>query len=173
MVKKTPTTMDKNKLLDSIENISSGNLNVNTIVFIIIYLITFTFIIILHHSMYTWTEELEKNGCECSDLWHRNVIHWVALILLITIGINVVFLIANIKSNVFNGFRILVSILQICYIVFIFDYITKLKELECKCSEDWKREYGYISSIIYIVIYGISLLSIISAILLFIFFKKK
>lgn len=173
MVKKTPNTMDKNKLLDSIENISSGNLNVNTIVFIIIYLITFIFIIILHYSMYTWTEELEKNGCECSDLWHRNVIHWVALILLIAFGIKVVFLIANIRSNVFNVFSILVGILQICYIVFIFDYITKLKELECKCSEDWKREYGYISSIIYIVIYGISLLSIISTILLFIFLKKK
>jgi|TARA_B100000497_G_C7492606_1_gene301422 hypothetical protein len=173
MVKKTPNTMNKNKLLDSIENISSGNLNVNTIAFIIIYLIIFTFIIILHHSMYTWTEELEKNGCECSDLWQRNVIHWVALILLIAIGINVVFLIANIKSKVFDVFRILASILQIFYIAFIFDYITKLKKLECKCSENWKREYGYISSIIYIVIYGIFLLSIISTILLFIFLKKK
>ena len=163
--------------IDQIRSVNPANpnfnLNFTNVATFIVALIILVLVLVLHYSMYTWTEELEKNGCECSDLWHRNVIHWVALILLIAFAIRVVFLIANIRSNVFNVFSILVGILQFCYIVFIFDYITKLKELECKCSEDWKREYGYISSIIYIVIYGISLLSIISAILLFIFLKKK
>ena len=38
--------------------------------------------------MYTWTAELEKNGCECSNLWHRNIINWFAVVI---VSLNVIF----------------------------------------------------------------------------------
>ena len=170
--------MDKNKLLNPIENISSGNFNVNTIVFIvfiIIYLITFTFIIILHYSMYTWTEELEKTGCECSDLWHRNVIHWVALILLIIIPMHILLRFAKIKIKLlipYSFILFILFILKVFYISIIFDYITKLKKLECECSESWKREYGYIGSIVYIGYLGLILLIGILSGLMYFFMSK-
>ena len=69
--------------------------------------------------------------------------------------------------------RFIYAILFIIYIGVIFDYISKLKKLQCKCSESWKREYGYISSIVYIVMYSISALFLIFGIFggLYTFYK--
>ena len=54
----------------------------------------------------------------------------------------------------------------------IFDYITKLKKLECECSESWKREYGYIGSIVYIGYFGLILLLLILGLVMFGFMRK-
>ena len=45
------------------------------------------------------TEELEKTGCECSDLWHRNIIHWIALILVIIIPINILIILTKLSTS--------------------------------------------------------------------------
>ena len=52
------------------------------------------------------------------------------------------------------------------YLGILLDYIIKLKELQdCKCSENWIREYGYYFTIIYFslitLIIFISILSVI------------
>ena len=167
MVKKTPNTMNKNKLLNS--NFESGFANFTLL---IVSLIIFIIVIILHYSMYTWTEELEKTGCECSDLWHRNIIHWIALILVIIIPINIVIQIYKVKSQLLIPYSFILIILQVFYIAMIFDYITKLKKLECECSESWKREYGYIGSIVYIGYFGLILLLLILGLLMFGFMHK-
>jgi len=167
MVKKTPTTMDKNKLLDS--DFKSGFANFTIL---IVSLIIFIIVIILHYSMYTWTEELEKTGCECSDLWQRNIIHWIALTMIIIIPINILLRIAKVKIELFIPYYFILVILQVFYISIIFDYITKLKKLECECSESWKREYGYIGSIVYIGYLGLILLLGILWLLMFFFTKK-
>tara|TARA_B110000027_G_scaffold125110_1_gene142228 strand:+ start:151 stop:696 length:546 start_codon:yes stop_codon:yes gene_type:complete len=131
------------------------------IVVSIIALIIITFFLVLHYAMYTWTEELEKTGCECSNLWHRNIIHWLAIVLVIIIIINIVILAftygkeQNPYMIVYNFITVLMFI---TYIVIILDYITKLKNLECECSESWKREYGYIGIIAYISLLGLILI---------------
>ena len=171
MVKKTPNTMDKNKLLNS--NFESGFANFTILIIsLIISLIIFIIVIVLHYSMYTWTEELEKTGCKCSDLWQRNFIHWIALIMLIIIPINFLLKFAKVKIELFIPYNFILIILQLFYISIIFDYITKLKKLECECSESWKREYGYIGSIVYIGYLGLILLLGILW-LLMLFFTKK
>jgi hypothetical protein len=43
----------------------------------------------------------------------------------------------------------------------VLDYITKLKTLECQCSESWKRDYGYIYSLVSIIFVSIVLVFII------------
>ena len=142
----------------------------------IINIILITLILVLHYAMYTWTEELEKTGCECSNLWHRNVIHWFGLVIVI---LNVIYWLIeffNIDQKIYyrNGsltlfaapFSSLILILTVSYISIIFDYITKLKKLECHCSESWKRDYGYIGSIVYIASYSLGLLLFIIGMLM-------
>ena len=142
----------------------------------IINIILITLILVLHYAMYTWTEELEKTGCECSNLWHRNVIHWFGLVIVI---LNVIYWLIeffNIDQKIYyrNGsltlfatpFSFLILILTVSYISIIFDYITKLKKLECHCSESWKRDYGYIGSIVYIASYSLGFLLLIIGMLM-------
>jgi uncharacterized membrane protein len=88
--------------IDQIRSVNPANPNFNlgfttNVAVFIIALIIIVLVLVLHYSMYTWTEELEKNGCKCSDLWHRNFIHWIALILVIIIPINFLIKIYKIK----------------------------------------------------------------------------
>ena len=142
----------------------------------IINIILITLILVLHYAMYTWTEELEKTGCECSNLWHRNIIHWFGLVIVILNVIYWVMEFFNIDQKIYyrNGsltlfatpFPFLILILTVSYISIIFDYITKLKKLECHCSESWKRDYGYIGSIVYIASYSLGFLLFIIGMLM-------
>ena len=63
-----------------------------------------------------------------------------------------------IKSPLIIPYSFILFVLQISYVAIIFDYITKLKKLQCECSESWKREYGYIGSIVYFCYFGLILL---------------
>jgi hypothetical protein len=54
----------------------------------------------------------------------------------------------------------------------------KLKDKNCECSEDWKREYGYIFTIVYIsllllVLLFIIIIGLIGGILMMIFRNKN
>ena len=60
-----------------------------------------------------------------------------------------------------TGYSIIVGGIGVFYMVIILDYVMKLKEKNCECSEDWKREYGYIFTIVYISILLLMLLLII------------
>ena len=162
--------------IDKIRSANPANPNFNlgfgNIAIFIVALIIFILVIVLHYSMYSWTEELEKTGCECSDLWHRNIIHWIALAMLIIIPINILLNISKVKSQLLIPYSFILVILQVFYIYMIFDYITKLKKLECECSESWKREYGYIGSIAYISYFGLILLLLILGMLMMSFMRK-
>lgn len=164
MVSKKSTTSTKspiNEVKTTLQNTTSLISNINAITFIIISIIITALVIVLHYSMHTWTKELEKQGCECSDMWHRNIVHWLALIFLILIPINIMIRYFKINNIFTNMYSIIIGVTFITYICIIIDYIRKLKELECQCSESWKREYGYIFSIIYISLLAIVLFSII------------
>jgi hypothetical protein len=160
------------KISSSSKNLTEDINILHAISFTITYVIVLTLVIILHYSMYSWTNELEKTGCECSDLWHRNIIHWIALVILVFIAVNMLLIIAKVKSQLFSAFTGLIGIVNVFYIILIYDYISKLKKLECKCSEDWKREYGYIGSIIYMSFYGLIMLILLTFILT-VGFKSK
>ena len=135
----------------------SLNLDTQNITAVIIFIISQIITLSLHYAIYTWTEELEKTGCQCSNMWHRNVIHWMALILAIFVVIIMLFRIANITSKAFKAFTVVVFIIGLFYLAMVLDYITKLKTLECQCSESWKRDYGYIYSLVYIIFVSIVL----------------
>ena len=157
--KQSPISKMKNEL----EKDNKLESNMNMIAMFIITVIITVLVIILHFSMYTWTEELEKQGCECSNMWHRKVVHWLALLFLILIPVNILVRYFKFQNNAIKIFATLIALTSVTYICVIIDYIRKLKQLGCECSESWKREYGYIFSIIYICFFSIFLFSAIIA----------
>ena len=126
--------------------------------------ISLILVIILYVSIYLWLMELEKNGCECAKLWHYDYIKYMSILLLVTLVFIFLFTIMSLLSKAYNvkipffkeilitfGFIYITnSVLVLSYMGILLDYILKLKELQdCKCSEDWKRDYGYYYTIIY------------------------
>lgn len=97
----------------------------------------------LHVAVYAWTRELEKAGCECSNLWHRNVVQVLAMVKLVVIPLNAV--LRN-KYLMFCS-----AIVSLVYFALIIDYVRQLKAKECECSEDWKRDFAYIYSTVWYV----------------------
>lgn len=119
---------------------------------IIVSLIIITLVITLHWSMYTWTNALEKEGCECSDMWHRKTINVIAIILLSIVVVNIVITLLKVDNQVLKYVKSFGGLLILFYYICIIDYVRKLKDKECECSDDWKREYGYMFSLIMLVI---------------------
>ena len=124
-------------------------------------------LILFHILIHVWTNELKKNNCDCSDIIHRKIINVVSLVFIAVLLINCM--------NLYNGnvfkinllyLSIFQSILTIIYLSIIIDYIRKLKEIDCKCSEDWKKNYGYIFSLIYLTLSLLSLIIIIMFIMM-------
>ena len=152
----------------------------------IYHLIVFIVVLTLHISIYMWIDKLEKENCECSKLWHRDILKALAIVLFVLTCINM-FLLTKNNSNskvfienvskhmlgkVYLGFSLLFGF---SYIFIMFDYIRRLKEMECECSEDWKREFGWWYSILVMSIYGLLLvmLSIIVVSGAYLMFSKK
>ena len=98
----------------------------------------------------------------------------MALILAIFVVIIMLFRIANITSKAFKAFTVVVFIIGLFYLAMVLDYITKLKTLECQCSESWKRDYGYIYSLVYIIYLSLVLVSgILFGIFIYLMLNKR
>lgn len=122
------------------------------------------FLIVIYYLLYKWNLELEKEGCDCSDLWHREFIKYVIpFIILIQLLLMSTIILPSIKNNVvWNTVRPLLSIITVVFIVVLFDFTRRLKEKQCKCSENWIREFGFYSSLILIILYTFIIVIIIS-----------
>jgi hypothetical protein len=130
-------------------------------IYIIQITISVILLFLLHYFMYIWTKELENKNCDCSDIIHRKIINYGSIVFFIILIFNYINIITNnifIKPSIFIS--ILLTTISIIYLSIIIDYIRKLKEKQCECSEDWKRKYGYIFSIIYLILSVLSLVII-------------
>jgi len=139
---------------------------------LILFILPFL-IFILHFIIIKWTYELEKEGCDCSNLWHRNIIKYYAIILLSSFFVVLLFnflgiflsipqklKISGILFNIIKFLRVITFTILIIYLGTIIDYIINLKKLECLCSEDWKKKYAYFTSISYLLVLIIIIISI-------------
>lgn len=139
--------------------------------FLTIALLLLFGILLQYILMYIWTKKLEKEKCDCSNLWHRKIINRLSITLFISLIINII--LCKIKENpLINNFKIIsgpiLSLILIVYFFILLDYITELKKKECKCSEDWKRDYGFIFTIVYLV-----MILLLPIIFLYIFLINK
>jgi hypothetical protein len=103
----------------------------------------------------TWIHKLEETACKCSEDFKRDYIKYyfyVYIALYTLMYINAMYVIFSGKigaSNVFVG--LMLSIIQyilpvfgLLNMIFSIMYIWRLKEINCKCSEDIRREIYYV-----------------------------
>lgn len=109
----------------------------------IILLITTT---ILHYSLYTWTNDLKKIKCKCSEGTVRDVINMLALIFLLLIPYRML----NYKDKYFTAFfNNFIAVISITYFILIIYYINKLNKEACLCSDNWRKDYSFITIIVF------------------------
>ena len=123
-----------------------------------------------------WIMKLEAiPECKCSDTWMRLYIkyylHVYVPVLVISLLLQIYLYSAglyltDLTGGLFVFFRVFVSI--VVFFGFInmmiaIMFISKLKEINCECSEDIKREIYFIYNIISVSIIGISLLLMLMA----------
>ena len=108
-----------------------------------------------------WLQKLEKVNCACSEHWMRNYIKYYLFIIVpiffINLIINVYVYLSNMSIDELNNnnlfifyktFSNIVSLFGIANIFIVIIFINKLKEINCECSEDIKREVYWIYNII-------------------------
>jgi len=143
--------------------------------FIIVgYLIAIAIMAFIIFVLYSWVDSMEKDGCDCSNLWHKD---YVKLGLMFLLAYNIVIMIiinANPKMQFLNIFKVIGLFLTISYWAIVLDYVIKLKENACGCSEDWKREFAYIYSIVYFTfLLFTALMAIITILIIGVNIKKQ
>tara|TARA_B100001758_G_scaffold125409_1_gene107938 strand:+ start:2432 stop:2845 length:414 start_codon:yes stop_codon:yes gene_type:complete len=111
-----------------------------------IYIIILIATIILHYAIYTWTNDLKKLGCKCSSGTVRDVINMLALIFLLLIPYRIVNYNDKYFSAFFYGF---IRLITITYFILVIYYINKLNTEACECSNNWKKDYSFITVIIF------------------------
>lgn len=111
-------------------------------------------------SAILWIYKLENIDCKCSNNWMRIYIkyylHVIIPIMVISLLMHVYLFINNmvytdIKSNLLSLYFFIIggfNIFGFLNIIISIIFINKLKEINCDCSEDIKREVYYIYNII-------------------------
>jgi len=111
-----------------------------------IYIIILITTIILHYALYTWTNDLKKLGCKCSSGTIRDVINMLALIFLLLMPYRIVNYNDKYFSAFFYGF---IRLITITYFILVIYYINKLNTEACECSNNWRKDYSFITVIIF------------------------
>jgi hypothetical protein len=149
-------------------NVTSSQTKSNVLIFaIIISLIA----LIINVNAIIWVYKLEAiPECKCSDNWMRTYVKYYLLIVIPVIVIMLfinIYLYSNglgpneINSSLYTMFRMfygLVNFLGFINIIITIIFINRLKEMNCECSEDVRREIYFIYNIILASFIGIIIL---------------
>jgi len=123
--------------------------------FKLIYLLSLTFIfltilffwrIIIHHS---YIKDLKKNKCYCSNDWREKIVQYGPIINIV-IGIILFYLQFFIIKKDFDLHKF--NIIPLIFYVIYITYIYKLIKIKCECSNNWKRDFIFLLTIILVVI---------------------
>ena len=142
--------------------------------------------LIINVSALTWLNKLDEMNCACSEHWMRSYIKYYLYViipifcigLLINIYLyifdyNIVDLNNNDVFIFYKSFTNIVSSFGFANIFIVIIFINRLKEINCECSEDIKREIYWIYNIILASIIGGALLfALIGALVFYISFKR-
>jgi hypothetical protein len=127
-------------------------------------------------SAILWIYKLENIDCKCSNNWMRIYIkyylHVIIPIMVISLFIHVYLYVNNmvytdIKSNLLSLYLFIIggfNIFGFLNIIISIIFINKLKEINCDCSEDIKREVYYIYNIIMASLICLTILMILMTI---------
>jgi hypothetical protein len=161
----------------------SSQIKTNAIIFaIVIGLIA----LIINVNAIIWVYKLEAiPECKCSDNWMRTYVKYYLLVVIpvmvITLFVNV-YLFTNslshndINSSLYTMFRVFagfVNFLGFINIIITIIFINRLKEMNCECSEDVRREIYFIYNIVLASFIGITILITLMSLPLFIMAFRK
>jgi len=118
--------------------------------------------IIININALVWLNKLETIKCECSGHWMREYIKYYLYVAIPVFIINLIIYLYAFAANdysvllsnnnpvmsIYGGFVGIVSLFGFVNIFIAIIFINKLKELNCECSEDIKREVYWIYNII-------------------------
>ena len=127
--------------------------------------------IIINISALMWLQKLEELNCACSEHWMRNYIKYYLYVIIpiffIGLIINIYAYVADVSINqihnndlfiFYRSFAGIVSLFGFANIFIVIIFINRLKELNCECSEDIKREVYWVYNIILAAIIGLTIL---------------
>jgi hypothetical protein len=118
--------------------------------------------IIINVNALVWLNKLETIKCECSGHWMREYIKYYLYVAIPVFIINLIIYLYAFAANdysvllsnnnpvmsIYRGFVGIVSLFGFVNIFIAIIFINKLKEINCECSEDIKREVYWIYNII-------------------------
>ena len=183
---KTPKTKSLSKTLKSmspipgspgglggIDNATAKSIKSTSLLFaILIGLIA----LVINVYAIIWIYKLESIDCKCSNSWMRLYIKYYLHVLIPVMSISLlinIYLYFNdltyrdITSGLFRFYRLfagLVNFLGFLNIIISIIFINKLKEINCECSEDVKREVYFIYNIVLASIISITILLLLMSI---------
>lgn len=145
--------------------------------------------VVINIMGFVWIKNLEDISCKCSENWMRDYIKYflIAYFVINTINLTLSLYINSIKNKeavfmsilknplymLWSGLVMLYSVFAFINIFVVITYIQKLKEVNCECSEDVKREiYWYYNIIIISVVALFILLSLIELLMSPFTFRK-
>ena len=147
---------------------ASSQVKSNMLIFAIVFGII---ALIINVNAILWVYKLEAiPECKCSDNWMRT---YVKYYLLVVIPVMVIMILINfylftnnlgpsdISSTLYTMFRVFagfVNFLGFINIIITIIFINRLKEMNCECSEDVRREIYFIYNIILASFIGITIL---------------
>jgi len=127
--------------------------------------------IIINISALLWLKKLEELNCACSEHWMRNYIKYYLYVIIpmffIGLIINIYAYVTEVTISEFNNndliifyrsFAGIVSLFGLANIFIVILFINRLKELNCECSEDIKREVYWVYNIVLASIIGLTIL---------------
>lgn len=118
-------------------------------------------------SALIWINKLEEINCECSEHWMRTYIKYYLYVLIPLSIVNAIITIlyrrmwVTYNATFYYYYSIFIFIFGFFGFLNIFIaviFINKLKEINCVCSEDIKREVYWIYNIILLAIIAINVL---------------
>ena len=138
--------------------------------------IQYTLPIIVNGIILKYLYRLDQIKCICSDIPEKkNLItaYWIFIAVSALQICNVQFF----DETKINHISLTIATFYLIYNIYInvksIQFVRKLKTLQCKCSENWKREFMYIMNILDISLYFLLLFSIIVLVLVFVILNKS
>lgn len=141
--------------------------------------------LVINVNALLWLQKLDTIDCACSEHWMREYIKTYVYVIVpvfcINLLINLYIYFINTNPYIFNNpimvlYRVFTFILGLFGIANIFIavvFINKLKEINCECSEDIKREVYWIYNIVLITIICLTLLFMLISIVLPVFLLSR
>ena len=154
--------------VDKIENKNVMNLNQVSSNIIILSMMIGIIVLIINVNALLWINKLDTMNCACSESYMRSYIKYYLYFIIVINSVDIILfmylysnnislleLTSNSLYNIYTSFKLIFSIFSIINIVIVIIFINKLKELNCECSEDIRREIYWIYNIILACYIGI------------------